>query len=77
MTTTTTPECDELAALFDDGRFRSTIDMARHRFGDGRYRDFDHPLPAPIAELRGALYRRPAPVAGSRTALGIIFHDAA
>ena len=37
--------------------------MARHRFGDGRYRYFDHPLPAPIAELRGALYRRLAPVA--------------
>jgi uncharacterized protein len=56
-------ECEDLAALFDDGRFRSTIDMARHRFGDGRYRYFDHPLPAPIAELRGALYRRLAPVA--------------
>ena len=56
-------ECDDLAALFDDGRFRSTIDMARHRFGDGRYRSFDHPLPAPIEELRGALYRRLAPVA--------------
>ena len=56
-------ECDDLAALFDDGRFRSTIDMARHRFGDGRYRYFDHPLPAPIEELRGALYRRLAPVA--------------
>ena len=56
-------ECDQLAALFDNGHFRSTIDMARHRFGDGRYRYFDHPLPAPIAELRGALYRRLAPVA--------------
>ena len=42
-------ECAELADLFDGGRFRSTIDMARHRFGDGRYRYFDHPLPAPIA----------------------------
>ena len=31
-------ECGELADLFDGGRFRSTIDMARHRFGDGRYR---------------------------------------
>jgi hypothetical protein len=59
----TAGECDELAELFDGGRFRSTIDMARHRFGDGRYRYFDHPLPAPIAELRGALYRRLAPVA--------------
>ena len=39
-------ECRELAALFDGDGFRSTIDMARHRFGDGRYRYFDHPLPA-------------------------------
>jgi uncharacterized protein len=29
-------ETAELADLFDGGRFRSTIDMARHRFGDGR-----------------------------------------
>jgi uncharacterized protein len=56
-------ETEALAALFDDGRFRSTIDMARHRFGDGRYRYFDHPLPDPIAELRSAFYRRLAPVA--------------
>ena len=26
--------------------------MARHRFGDGRYRYFDHPLPEPIPALR-------------------------
>lgn len=56
-------EADDLAALFDDGRFRSTIDMARHRFGDGRYRYFDHPLPDTIAELREAFYRRLAPIA--------------
>jgi hypothetical protein len=56
-------ECAELADLFDGGRFRSTIDMARHRFGDGRYRYFDHPLPATIADLRAAFYRRLAPVA--------------
>ena len=31
-------ECAELSDLFDSGQFRSTIDMARHRFGDGRYR---------------------------------------
>jgi uncharacterized protein len=59
----TADECAALAALFDEGRFRSTIDMARHRFGDGRYRYFDHPLPVPIPELRPALYRRLAPVA--------------
>ena len=33
-------------------RFRSTIDMARHRFGDGRYRYFDHPLPASVEAAR-------------------------
>jgi hypothetical protein len=56
-------ECDALAGLFDDGRFRSTVDMARHRFGDGRYRYFDHPLPSPIGELRPAFYGHLAPVA--------------
>jgi hypothetical protein len=28
-------ECVALADLFDGDRFRSTIDMSRHRFGDG------------------------------------------
>jgi uncharacterized protein len=56
-------ECAELSGLFDDGRFRSTVDMARHRFGDGRYRYFDHPLPTPIGELRAAFYGHLAPVA--------------
>jgi uncharacterized protein len=57
------PEARALAGLFDDGRFRSTIDMARHRFGEGRYRYFDHPLPEAIAELRASFYRQLAPVA--------------
>ena len=56
-------ECAELAGLFDDGRFRATVEMARHRFGDGRYRYFDHPLPDPIAALRGSFYARLAPIA--------------
>ena len=56
-------ECEELAGLFEDGRFRSTIDMARHRFGDGRYRYFDHPLPDLIAALRGSFYPHLAAVA--------------
>jgi uncharacterized protein len=58
-----------LADLFDGGRFRSTIDMARHRFGDGRYRYFDHPLPDAIADLRHAFYRHLAPVANHWSAL--------
>jgi hypothetical protein len=56
-------ECDDLSALFETGQFRSTIDMARYRFGDGRYRYFDHPLPDTIAALRAAFYRRLAPIA--------------
>jgi hypothetical protein len=56
-------ECRELAALFDGDGFRSTIDMARHRFGDGRYRYFDHPLPETIAALRSSFYAHLAPVA--------------
>jgi hypothetical protein len=62
-------ECEALSALFDEGRFRSTIEMARHRFGEGRYRYFDHPLPAPIATLRGAFYPRLAPIANAWSAL--------
>jgi hypothetical protein len=62
-------ECAALRALFDDEpRFRSTVDMARHRFGDGRYRYFAHPLPSPIGELRAALYARLAPVANAWSA---------
>lgn len=59
-------ECGDLAALFDDEeRFRSTVDMARHRFGDGRYRYFEHPLPDPIGPLRSAFYDHLAPIANA------------
>ena len=58
-------ECTALSGLFDDGRFRSTIDMARHRFGDGRYRYFDLPLPDTVVALRKAFYRHLAPVANA------------
>jgi uncharacterized protein len=62
-------EAERLAALFDDGRFRATVDMARHRFGDGRYRYFDHPLPETIADLRTSFYRHLAPIANDWAAL--------
>ncbi|WP_028067405.1 2OG-Fe(II) oxygenase [Solirubrobacter soli] len=61
----TDAESAELAGLFDGGHFRSTIDMARHRFGDGRYRYFSHPLPETIAGLRVAFYERLAPIANA------------
>ena len=37
-------------------RFRSTIDMARYRFGEGEYRYFDRPLPDEVVELRNAFW---------------------
>lgn len=58
----TAPECDEMLALFENGSFRSTVEMARHRFGDGSYRYFD-PLPPRIAALRESFYRHLAPIA--------------
>jgi hypothetical protein len=60
----TPDECREIAALYDDvGRFRSTVDMARHRFGSGRYRYFGHPLPTVVTELRQAFYPHLLPIA--------------
>jgi hypothetical protein len=62
-------ECAQLAELFDDGTFRSTIDMARYRFGDGRYRYFDHPLPETIQALRTSFYPHLARVANRWSSL--------
>lgn len=59
----TEDECAALADLFESDRFRSTIDMARHRFGDGRYRYFAQPLPDAIQAARVAFYERLAPIA--------------
>jgi len=53
----TARECETLRRQFDDDtRFRSTIDMEPRRFGRGRYRYFDYPLPRRVEELRRALY---------------------
>jgi uncharacterized protein len=58
---------DEAAALRgmygDDGRFRSTVDMARYRFGAGQYRYFHQPYPEPIERLKQQLYPRLLPIA--------------
>ncbi|MEV0764628.1 2OG-Fe(II) oxygenase [Nocardia sp. NPDC050435] len=57
-------QCAEITSYFeDDRRFRSTVEMARHRFGSGRYRYFTHDLPPLIAELRQAFYPRLLPIA--------------
>ncbi|GGI97042.1 2OG-Fe(II) oxygenase [Streptomyces brasiliensis] len=60
----TPAECRELTALYEKPElFRTTVDLARHRFGSGEYRYFTHDLPAPVAALRAALYPRLLPVA--------------
>ena len=53
----TPDECADLRAGFDDdARFRSTVEMARHQFGEGTYRYFDRPLPPVVAAIRQAAY---------------------
>jgi uncharacterized protein len=57
-------EAAEIAALYpDDARFRSTVDMKRHRFGEGGYRYFAPPFPAAVTALKQALYPRLLPIA--------------
>jgi len=53
-----------IAALYpDDARFRSTVNMSQHRFGQGEYRYFTEPFPAAVTELRQALYPKLLPIA--------------
>ncbi|MCW2633415.1 MAG: hypothetical protein JWR88_2377 [Pseudonocardia sp.] len=60
----TAAECQRIAKAYDDDRlFRSTIDMARYRYGSGQYRYFDYPLPELVGELREAFYPRLLPIA--------------
>ncbi|MFE6151284.1 2OG-Fe(II) oxygenase [Streptomyces sp. NPDC057889] len=60
----TPEECRRIADLYDDTeRFRTTVDMARHRFGSGQYRYFTHELPDLVSELREAFYPRLLPIA--------------
>jgi hypothetical protein len=50
-------QCASLIEMYDDERrFRSRIDMARFRFGEGEYKYFASPLPALVSKLRRALY---------------------
>lgn len=57
-------ECRALVSLYAEvERFRRTVVMARHGYGQGEYKYFAYPLPAPIAELRSALYAWLVPIA--------------
>jgi hypothetical protein len=57
-------ECRSVVELYGhDELFRSTIDMARHRYGQGEYRYFAYPLPRLVAELRTAFWPHLLPIA--------------
>ncbi len=60
----TADEAAQIAALYgDDSRFRSTVNMSRHRFGEGEYRYFAEPFPEAVTELKRLLYPRLLPIA--------------
>ena len=60
----TPAECADIAALYpDDTRFRSTVNMGRHRFGEGQYRYFAEPFPDAVVQLKNGLYPKLLPIA--------------
>lgn len=62
----TPAECAELIRLYpDERRFRSRVEMARFRFGEGEYKYFADPLPPVVLALRRHAYPHLAAVAGA------------
>ena len=57
-------ECESLIRLYPrDELFRSRVEMARFRFGEGDYKYFAAPLPEIVQQLRSAFYPHVATVA--------------
>jgi len=57
-------ECESLVRLYpEDQLFRSRVEMARFRFGEGDYKYFAAPLPEIVQQLRSAFYPHVAAVA--------------
>jgi hypothetical protein len=57
-------EAEQIRGLYGQGEyFRSTVNMARHQFGEGEYRYFKAPYPEPVERLKQALYPRLLPIA--------------
>jgi len=60
----TPEEAEEIRGLYEvDELFRSTVNMGRHRFGEGEYKYFGTPYPEPIERLKQALYPHLLPIA--------------
>ena len=60
----TKEDCERTRTLYDQpDHFRSLINMARYRFGEGQYQYFAYPLPAIVEQLRTTLYPPLAPIA--------------
>ncbi|CAM3285210.1 MULTISPECIES: 2OG-Fe(II) oxygenase [Paenibacillus] len=50
-------ECAAIIGTYqEESRFRSTINMARHRFGIGEYKYYQAPLPELLQQLREGFY---------------------
>lgn len=66
-------ECAALVALYgDERRFRSRVDMARFRFGEGDYQYFADPLPDTVLAIRETAYAPLAVIANRWSeALGV------
>jgi hypothetical protein len=57
-------QCQEIIGTYEaEDLFRSTIDMARYRFGSGKYKYYDAPLPDLLQQLREGFYPRLAKTA--------------
>jgi uncharacterized protein len=60
----TPTEAEQIREMYGhDELFRSTINMGRHRFGEGQYKYFAAPYPEAIERLKQALYPRLLPIA--------------
>lgn len=57
-------QCNEIIDTYEEkGLFRSTVNMARYRFGVGEYKYYQAPLPDLLQQLREGLYPKLAKTA--------------
>lgn len=62
----TDEQCEALKAGYkNQGLYRKTVVMARHRFGLGEYKYFNYPLPDLIQTIRSGIYPHLVPIANA------------